>query len=171
MPDEELQRFLNAWDAEAQKTIAMLRTLPADQYDFRPDTAGRSLGELAWHLAEVDAYVSYGVEQGKFASGTKPPGIERPRSIEALAPGYERIHSEAAARVRRLGPADLDRTLRDFGGAERPIREILWSDILLHLIHHRGQLSLLCRLAGGTAPGMFGPNREEMARRRARAGA
>ena len=108
MPDEELQRFLNAWDAEAQKTIAMLRTLPAGQYDFRPDTAGRSLGELAWHLAEVDAYVSYGVEQGQFASGTKPPGIERPRSIEALAPGYERIHSEAAARVRRLGPADLE---------------------------------------------------------------
>lgn len=170
MPDEELQRFLNVWDAEAQKTVAMLRTLPAGQYDFRPDVGGRSLGELAWHLAEVDAYVSYGIEQGTFAPSTRPPGIERPRSIEALAPGYERVHAEAAARVGRLGPADLDRTLRDFGGAERPIRDILWYDVLLHLIHHRGQLSLLSRLAGGAPLGMFGPNREEMARRRARAG-
>jgi uncharacterized damage-inducible protein DinB len=35
--------------------------------------------------------------------------------------------------------------------------------ILGHGIHHRGQLSLMCRLAGGCAPGLYGPNREEMA--------
>ena len=39
--------------------------------------------------------------------------------------------------------------------------------IMAHGIHHRGQLSLMCRLAGGQAPGMYGPNREEMAAMRA----
>jgi len=154
---DELQMFLNLWDAEAQKTAGLLRALPANQYDFRPDAGGRSLGELAWHLAE-----------GASAQGGKPPGIDRPKSVDALAPGYERIHADAAARVRRLTVTDLDRTVRDFTGAERPIREQLWSDVLLHAIHHRGQLSMMCRLAGGAAPGLFGPNREEMAGLRAK---
>jgi uncharacterized damage-inducible protein DinB len=42
------------------------------------------------------------------------------------------------------------------------LRDILWGAILMHLVHHRGQLSLTCRLAGGTPPGIYGPNREEM---------
>src|SRR5262249_17882308 len=69
----------------------ILKTLPPGQYDFRPDPSGRSLGELAWHLAEVDAYVSFGVATGVFPPDTKPPNIQRPMTIEALAPGYERI--------------------------------------------------------------------------------
>jgi len=171
MPGNELQTFLEVWDLEAKNTVALLKALPPGQYDFRPDAGGRSLGELAWHLAEVDAYVSFGIERGSFAPGMKPAGIERPKAIEALAPGYERVHAEAVGRVRRLAPADLDRTLKYFSGDERPIRDLLWSAVLFHNIHHRGQLSILCRLAGGAAPGMFGPNREEMARVRARAGA
>jgi len=34
---------------------------------FRPDQGGRSLGELAWHLAEGDAYMSFGIENRGFA--------------------------------------------------------------------------------------------------------
>jgi uncharacterized damage-inducible protein DinB len=44
-----------------------------------------------------------------------------------------------------------------------PIRDVMWSYIILHGVHHRGQLSLLCRLAGAQPPGLYGPNREEMA--------
>lgn len=167
---DEMLMFLGVWDAEAQKTLSLLRALPAGQYDFRPDPGGRSLGELAWHLAEADGYVSYGIEQNTFARGSRPPGLERPKSIEALAAGYERIHRDAVERVRRLRAPDLDRRLTYLDGKERPVRDLLWSAMLLHNIHHRGQLSVLCRLAGGTAPGMYGPNREERARLRASAG-
>ena len=164
---DELQQFLALWDYEAKKTADLLRALPAGQYDFRPDPQARSLGELAWHLAEVDAFPTWTIEQGGFRPGVRPPGIERPRSIEALAPGYERVHAEAAERIRRLAPTDLDRKIRTFSGDEMPIREILWGMVLLHMIHHRGQLSILCRLAGGAVPSIFGPNREQMTALRA----
>jgi uncharacterized damage-inducible protein DinB len=166
MPDE-LQTFISLWNHEAKKTADLLRTLPSDQYDFRPDPQARSLGELAWHLAEVDAYPTWGIEQGGFQPGARPQGMERPRSIEALAPGYERIHAEAVERIQRLSLADLDRRILSFTGNEMPIRELLWGAILFHLIHHRGQLSILTRLAGGTVPSIFGPNREQMAAMRA----
>jgi uncharacterized damage-inducible protein DinB len=55
MPMNELEMFLSAWDREAESTLKLLRALPATQYDFRPDAGGRSMGELAWHLAEGDA--------------------------------------------------------------------------------------------------------------------
>jgi uncharacterized damage-inducible protein DinB len=162
----ELDQFLAAWDREAASTAKLLRALPVTQYDFRPDAGGRSLGELAWHLAEGDAYMSCGIEAGKFDMGAKPPNIERPRKVEALAPGYERIHQEAVARIRKLKPEDLDRAIPFFSGPT-PIRDILWGMIISHGIHHRGQLSLMCRLAGGQCPGLYGPNREETAAMRA----
>ena len=166
----ELEMFLASWDREAESTVKLLQALPATQYDFRPDSTGRSLGELAWHLAEGDGYISYGIEQGQFTMEMRPPGIERPRSIEELAPGYERVHREAVARVRALTESDLDRTL-DFFTGPTTIREMLFTGILAHTIHHRGQLSLMNRLAGGKSPGMYGPNREEMAAMQAGAGA
>ena len=100
MAMNELEMFLSTWEREAESTLKLLRALPATQYDFRPDAGGRSLGELAWHLAEGDAYMSYGIETGRFAMDVKPPNIERPRAVEAPAPGYERIHREAVARIR-----------------------------------------------------------------------
>src|SRR5260221_2830879 len=118
MPTNELEMFLNAWEREAESTSKLLRSLPAAQYDFRPDPGGRSLGELAWHLAEGDAYNSYGIEQGKFSPEVRPPGIERPKQVEALAPGYERVHREAAARIRNMAPEDLERKIRFFTGED-----------------------------------------------------
>jgi uncharacterized damage-inducible protein DinB len=165
MAMNEIEGFLASWDREAASTVKLLEALPAAKYDFRPDAEGRSLGELAWHLAEGDAYMSYGIEHG-FSMDMKPPNIERPRTIGELAPGYDRIHREAVARVRALKPEDLDRSIPFFRGT-MTIRDILWNATLAHGIHHRGQLSLMCRLAGGTCPGLYGPNREEMAAMRA----
>jgi len=98
------------------------------------------------------------------------PAVLAKSAVEALAPGFERVHREAVERIRKLTPADLDRTIQFFTGP-MTIRDILWNAILAHGIHHRGQLSLMCRLAGGQAPGLYGPNREETAAMRSTAGA
>lgn len=109
----ELQEFSRHWERETAGTLALMRVLPPDQYDLRPDPKGRSLGELAWHLAEVDAYVSLGIARGEFAfDRERPPHIERPQTVEALAPAFRLVHDEAAARVARLQPDDWDREIR-----------------------------------------------------------
>ncbi len=112
--------------------------------------------------------MSFGVDRGEFTMSSKPPNIERPRTVEALAPGFELVHRDAVARIQKLKVEDLDRLL-PFFGQSTPIRTILWEMIISHNVHHRGQLSLMCRLAGGQAPGLYGPNREEMAAMRAAA--
>ena len=69
----ELQQSLNEWGREADATIAVMLALPKDQYDFRPAPDWRSIGELAWHLAEIDGYLSLGIAHGDFTPGVKPP--------------------------------------------------------------------------------------------------
>jgi len=168
---DEITRFLNVWEQETAKTVGLLKCLPRDEYDFRPDAGGRSLGELAWHLAESDAYITHGIERGQFDFGAKPAGIERPRKVEELAPAFERVHRDAVERVKKLTPEDLDRSISFFALGPLAIRDLLWSLVLMHNIHHRGQLSLMCRLAGGTPTGVFGPTREDMAAMKAAAAA
>jgi uncharacterized damage-inducible protein DinB len=166
-PMNELDRFRTVWNMEAQLTIKLLEALPTTQYDFRPDPGYRSLGEMAWHLSEIEGYTSYGISKGAVTFQEAPPNIKRPREVQLLAPGYRRVHEEAVARLADLTEADLDREL-PFADRRMPIRDMLWGAILMHLIHHRGQLSLMCRLAGGTPPSIYGPNREDMAAMRER---
>src|SRR5215470_9852554 len=120
-----VETFFAVWEREAQKTVEMLNMLPAGQYDVRPDTSGRSLGELAWHLAELDAYISFGIANGAFSQDAKPPNIKRPMTIDALAPGYKQIHEEAKERLRALTVVDLDREMPFFGTSCCSIRSII----------------------------------------------
>src|SRR5215813_13706866 len=125
-----VETFFAVWEREAQKTVEMLKMLPAGQYDFRPDASGRSLGELAWHLAELDAYVSFGIANGTFSEDAQPPNIKRPMKIEALAPGYERIHKEARERLASLTVPDLEKEMRFFGSTQT-VSSLLWDVMLL----------------------------------------
>ena len=72
------------------------------------------------------------------------------------------MHADAIAKVRALKPEDFDRTMSDFDGKPLRIGDMLWAYLLHHNIHHRGELVLMCRMAGGVPPGLYGPNREEM---------
>jgi uncharacterized damage-inducible protein DinB len=157
----EIDRFRTVWKMEAELTIRLLESLPTDQYDFRPYPKCRSIGEMAWHLSEIEGYTSLGVAKGAVTFQEAPPNIQRPREVKLLAPGYRRVHDEAVARLAGLTDESLDQEI-SFIGRQITIRDAVWGAIVMHLIHHRGQLSLMCRMAGGTPPGIYGPNREEM---------
>jgi len=161
-PRNELDTFREVWNAESAHTVELLESLPEGQYGFRPDPDGRSLGELAWHLCEVEACLTFGIAEGRFSFADRAPNLERPLEIDLLAPGYRLIHKEAVARLDNLENDRLGESVAYFDGSAITIREVLWTQLLHHMIHHRGQLVLMCRQAGGTPPGVYGPNRERM---------
>ena len=110
-PINELDRFRTVWNMEAESTARLLDALPPSQYDFRPDPKGRSLGELAWHLSEVDAYISYGISKGAVTFQEVPPNLQLPREVRLLAPGY-RASADALFRTIMNGYERYQQALR-----------------------------------------------------------
>jgi uncharacterized damage-inducible protein DinB len=155
----EIEAFIAIWEHEAGITRDLLKSLPADRYDFRPDPDGRSLGELAWHLAEIEAIMTHIAHQRDFKA--MPSGIARPRTIPEVVTGYEKIHREAVVRVRDIAEEDLGREFPFFDGKPISVRNVLRFPLLHHLIHHRGQLMLLVRQAKAVPSRVYGPSRED----------
>jgi len=121
----ELDAFRAAWNSEAENTFRLFEALPIDQYDFRPDPKGRSIGELAWHLSEIDACLTFGIAEGRFSLEDEPPDLKRPREIKLLAPGFRRVHEQAVARLRNLQNDQLDQAVTFFDGRRLTIRDVL----------------------------------------------
>src|SRR5215510_2385219 len=114
----EIDTFRTTWDHEAQNTIRLFEALPDDQYDFRPDPKGRSIGEMAWHLSEIDACLSFGLALRRFRLEDEPPDLKRPREIKLLAPGYRHIHDQAVARLEGLTDEQLGDRVTFFDGRQ-----------------------------------------------------
>ena len=132
----ELDEILSQLGREAESTLPKRdEGAAAFAIRFRPDGGGRSLGELPWHLA-------------------------RSRCLQrGLKGGFSWHELTLRARWRWRGIRSRSQ------GSRVAIRDILWDFIIGHGVHHRGQLSLMCRLAGGQAPGLWSVRiREEMAR-------
>lgn len=163
MNQAERAHFTKAWGEEHTRTMAVLNSLPEGAYDFRPDEQNRSLGEMAWHMAEVEGYNSYALEQGVFDPGNATlPELKRPTVVHELAPSYQEVHDLALGRVLKLeesqwvDPIDAS----PVGEGSVSPANLLW-DWLFHSVHHRGQLMLLVRQAGGVVPSTYGANREQ----------
>jgi len=116
--------------------------------------------DIACVRASREAYGTFGIERGGFSRDARPAGIERPRTIQELGAAFERVHRDAFRRVRALAPEDLDRSIPSLSGQPITVRDVLWDFVLLHGIHHRGQLAMMCRQAGGRPTALFGPTRE-----------
>jgi len=141
---KEIDTFRSTWEGESQKTIRVMEALPTDQYDFRPDPKGRSLGEMAWHLSEIDGCLSYGVVERRFDLNDSLPELARlaRRGARACRTRIERArHFDALAEIR------LKLTI---GSAGEPVRDPVGRD---------GGLAAVGRIAYDAATDRRGPRR------------
>jgi uncharacterized damage-inducible protein DinB len=97
----------------------------------------------------------------KMPSG-KPP--EAPASWEAVIGAIEQGHREFADAIRAMPDEKLDQTVKFMTGPRQmgDVRRMDFLWFLLHdEIHHRGQLSVYLRAAGGRVPSIYGPSEHE----------
>lgn len=149
--------FSQGWAQESESTLKLLRTLTDDSLAQRATPTTRSLGELAWHLVgtlfEMPTAAGLSVE-------TLPEDTPVPASAAEIAETYER----AARRVGEAVAAEwtdeaLTGEVEMYG--ERWSRGLTLAILVAHQTHHRGQMTVLMRLAGLRVPGVYGPAREE----------
>ncbi|MFC0215491.1 DinB family protein [Paenibacillus chartarius] len=151
---------------EAYLTQKVLEAL-SDASLAQPSAAGhRTLGELAWHLV-----TAHGAILGEAGLKFEAPVEEVvPASAAELAESYKKASEAAVSAIKsQWTDATLQESRNMWGMMEFTVPGLI-AMFIRHQAHHRGQLTVLMRLAGLKVPGVYGPSQEEWAAMGAGAG-
>lgn len=165
MSERSKQTFLDTLDREHAITLKVLRAYPPDQLDLRPVESARTARQLAWtFVMERGLAVKVWRDELKdgIPAGAKPP--EPPQDWGALLAALERAQAEYRALIAAASEEELEGTVTFFTAPRTMGAWTRWEWIwfLLHdEIHHRGQLSVYLKMAGGKVPSIYGPSADE----------
>ena len=162
-PDQALlilQYQLGGLKVESRTTAAVMRAVPPERADYRPDPNAKSALELVRHIAIAENRFLETVTRGVFDTTVAiPEDIGVP---SAIADWYQARFAANFEALTRATPEQLLRPV-DFRGmfTWQAIRFVTLA--LHHTIHHRGQLSTYLRPMGSKVPAIYGPVKEESA--------
>jgi len=157
-----VEYFANLWEGELPATAKVLRNVPDDRRDYKPDDKSRTAWELATHLALGDVWFIQSIIDGNF--NFDPEGEKKQAggftSAQALADFYQR---EVPAKLKELRAVPADRLTQvvDFFGMMKQPNVTYLGFANNHSIHHRGQLSSYLRACGSKVPAIYGSSADE----------
>jgi uncharacterized damage-inducible protein DinB len=155
------EEFLRVCEQEYQTTLRLLQAYPEDKADLRPHEKLRTARELAWGLTNNEPWMLNGITSGNFMGGER---VDSPATMREIIDNYKRVHSEAISKIRGMSDSDLNKSV-DFFVAPKKLGKVKVTDLLglmvMDQIHHRGQLSVYLRIAGGKVPSIYGPTADD----------
>ena len=154
----EVARFLQVLGFEHRTTMSVLKAIPADKLDFKPTPKNMSAGELAWHVATAPLHLAECIASGKFELRLFQPA---PKAFPEIVEGAEVCYRKACETLASVPAERLQAKIELPGGHSIPASALMWSGVLFHTIHHRGQLSIYIRMMGGKVPSIYGPSGDE----------
>jgi uncharacterized damage-inducible protein DinB len=160
--DSRLQSYLDTFERESDITLKVLRAYPADQGEWKPHERSNSARVLAWTFVVEQRLAVRALREGQVLGANAAAGM--PDTFAGAVVEFERARQETIDAVRGAADARVDSTVQFYGGpkqlADYAMMDFLW--FLLHdQIHHRGQLSVYLRMAGGKVPSIYGPSADE----------
>lgn len=158
MPDKMILMGLRA--QELPTTLRVIRAFPADKLDWKPHERSMSAGQLINTLIGEQRMVKALVEKGAIMPDDEAFFAQNNgTTLEELAATYGKVHGEIHAMLEATPDAWWDQMI-SFFGHQMPAKTAAWIGFLDH-IHHRGQLSVFIRLAGGKVPSIYGPSADD----------
>jgi uncharacterized damage-inducible protein DinB len=160
--------LLPEFDMEMASTRKILERVPESNLDYKPHAKSGSLGWLAWHVADLPAWIveTVNTDELDFA----PVGVARPappvmESRKDLLESFDKKVADARTAIAGVSDEHLAKpwTLKAGGHVifTMPRTAVLRSFVMNHLIHHRAQLGVYLRLNDVPVPGMYGPSADE----------
>jgi hypothetical protein len=154
-------RFLAAFERELATTQKVLRAFPADKCEFRPHERSNNAFALAWTFVVEGKLLLKGLKHEEVLGG----GFGSPPAAwdEVLAE-FEKTRDGVLALLRDTTNPNLEGSVTFFTGPKQvgqySLDDFAWFMLHDH-IHHRGQLSVYVRMAGGKVPSIYGPSADE----------
>lgn len=152
-----LESFLNDWEKESKLTLKMFEALTDESLEKVPYENVRTLARLAWHITHtlIEMPHNAGVFEKEIAGED-----DLPQSVDELIKRYKEFNATLIETLStKWATADLNDELTIYGQTwtKGQLLEVLTK----HMIHHRGQMTVVMRLLGIKVPGIYGPAKEE----------
>jgi uncharacterized damage-inducible protein DinB len=152
----KISEFISDFDFETAATLKVLNNLTDKSLNQKVTDKGRTLGRLAWHIAG---------SLGEIGSTAQLP-LNRidDKPVPELASTIINEYSSSAvslkeAVIKEWNDDSLKEEVNMYG--QKWTKGQALSVLLVHQIHHRGQMTVLMRQAGLKVPGVYGPAFEE----------
>jgi uncharacterized damage-inducible protein DinB len=155
------QQLLESYERETAVTQKLLQAYPAEQAELKPHPRSKSARELAWLFTMELTLLKLALRNELKLPMSPPP---TPATWSDVATAFDRARDEVLALLRGLKDEDLQGNTQ-FMTAPKTVGDVpkvqfAWF-LLCDQIHHRGQLSVYLRMAGGKVPSIYGPSADE----------
>jgi len=152
-----LADFIKEWNWEATLSQKVLDGLTDDSLKQQVYPDGRTLGRIVWHFTtNIPEYLShFGVMVNKVENAASIP-----TSAKEIAETFRRVSVQAANVIEQQWTDKSLSQVQNAFGREESNAQILMG-LIKHIVHHRGQATILMRQAGLKPFGVYGPPKED----------
>ncbi|MFD2445286.1 DinB family protein [Bacillus sp. CGMCC 1.16607] len=152
-----IQEFIEEWNQEASSTQKVLDALTDQSLGQKVSPEDRTLGAIAWHI--VSSTPGMLIEFGITVEEVKDSNTI-PTSALEISETFRRVTADTSDAVKKQWTDQSLSEMKNVFGMDMP-KAVTLSLLIKHIIHHRGQMTVLMRQAGLNVPGVYGPSREE----------
>lgn len=153
----KISDFIEDWKYESESTIKMLSNLNDESLTVKFNNDIRTPGRFTWHIVTS---IGEMMHRTGLSFKTVDQNTPIPSTANEIVEEYKRASDGL---IKEISEKWKDETLLQ----EDDMYGEMWKKgktlgvLVTHQIHHRGQLSVLMRLAGLKVPGVYGPAKEE----------
>lgn len=150
-----VDNLIAEWNKEAALTQRILDSLTDESLLQKVYPDGRTLGRIAWHFVSniPDYLTEFGLGLDKVQNSDEVP------SANEIAESFKTISSNVGKALNEQWIDDSLKQIQNaFGRMES--NATIFMGLIKHIVHHRGQITVLMRQAGLPIPAIYGPSKE-----------
>jgi uncharacterized damage-inducible protein DinB len=149
--------FIEDWNQEAASTQKVLDVLTDGSLQQAVSPDDRTLGRIAWHVvtSTPEMLNEFGVTVENVENSSSVPS-----SAKEIADTFRKVSADTVDAIKQQWTDASLKEMKNVYGMDMQ-KAVTLSMLIKHIIHHRGQMTVLMRQAGVSVPGIYGPSRDE----------
>ncbi|MEY2193293.1 Uncharacterized damage-inducible protein DinB (forms a four-helix bundle) [Bacillus sp. OV166] len=152
-----ITEFIEDWNQEAASTQKVLDVLTDESLQQAVSPEDRTLGRIAWHVvtSTPEMLNEFGVKVENVENSNTVPS-----TAKEIAETFRKVSADTMDAVKQQWTDESLKEMKNVFGMDMQ-KAVTLSLLIKHIIHHRGQMTVLMRQAGLNVPGVYGPSRNE----------
>ncbi|MEQ2525153.1 hypothetical protein EKG37_06840 [Robertmurraya yapensis] len=149
--------FLKEWNREAMLTEKVFEGLTDASLKQEVYPEGRTLGRIAWHITtSIPEYLAeFGLKLDLVENGEQVPV-----TAKEITNTLKEVCEKAALAIEQQWTDQSLKVVQNAFGRQETNASIIMG-LIKHIVHHRGQMTVLIRQAGIKPFGVYGPPKED----------